>query len=159
MDRFLEYMNEGDMDSCWLWTGPSFQSVNKRVGQLKIDGKLFYAPRLSYEYFYGEEPNIICHRCPDYGAKEANPLCCNPLHLHNGTKKDNRHDMIRYGEDTRRILSDKDVEDIRKEYHSKVFKFGEKKVWHEVMSKRFGVSPKFIEGIIYGYERKNVYQQ
>jgi hypothetical protein len=156
MDRFLEYLNEGSQDECWIWKGPTCKFGNYHVGQLKIDGVIYYAHRLSYEYFFGKVPNVICHRCPDFtNVSKPNSLCCNPKHLHDGSKRDNRLDQLRFGEDTNIKLSDTQVEEILKDYQSRTFKFGDKLKWMKAIAPNYGVGYRYIESIIYNTQRHN----
>lgn len=74
---------------CWLWLG----AVNSAgYGQLRGDGRAYYAHRMSYEVYRGDIPAglVVRHKCD-------NPLCANPDHLELGTMSDNTQDMLRRG--------------------------------------------------------------
>ena len=74
---------------CWEWTG---SNNAKGYGQLRINWKLRYAHRVSYELYRGKIPEgmYVCHRCD-------NRKCVNPDHLWLGTQKDNLQDMMLKG--------------------------------------------------------------
>lgn len=70
---------------CWSWSGATGAFG---YGQIRFDGRLFLAHRLSYELAYGPIPSgrLVMHSCD-------NPPCCNPAHLSLGTHADNHADM------------------------------------------------------------------
>ena len=83
MDRFWAKVDKsGD---CWMWTASKHQ---KGYGQVRIEGKLYRAHRLSYEWTYGsfDKKLCVCHKCD-------NPSCVKPEHLFLGTVTDNMRDM------------------------------------------------------------------
>ena len=69
---------------CWEWS----KSTRSGYGQVRWNGKLIFAHRLSYFIVNGEIPKglFVCHKCD-------NPSCCNPDHLFLGTHIDNMMDM------------------------------------------------------------------
>lgn len=150
MDRLLKYIPEEAPEKCWLWSGPVDA---EGYGCLKVDRVIYKAHRLAYELFTGETPDICCHRCMEFGAASNNPLCCNPTHIHNGTKQDNRLDQKKYGEDSRMILTDSQVQEIRGIWKATLFKFGERKPFLEALARKYGLTRKSLEGIVYGCDR------
>lgn len=74
---------------CWTWQGSCFVSG---YGRFSIHQKVHRAHRISYYLYNGRiaKENLICHKCD-------NPKCVNPLHLFEGSSKDNTHDMIKKG--------------------------------------------------------------
>lgn len=152
MERLFRYIPEGLPEECWLWTGPTDRKDG--YGSIKIDGVVYKAHRLAYELFTGDCPNVCCHRCMEFGALNNNPLCCNPAHIHSGTKKDNRLDQVKYREDTRCILTESQVQEIRRVWKAKQFKFGERKKFLAELAVEYGMTPKSLQGVIYGYDRR-----
>lgn len=87
-ERFLLNIDIKEEDMCWLWKGGI--SKNNGYGRMKINGEMYRAHRISWEYFNEKEiPEnmLICHKCDV-------KLCCNPFHLFLGTHQDNMHDKF-----------------------------------------------------------------
>lgn len=82
----------GGEDACWLWTGGGTRAG---YGQMWWEGRLRYAPRISWELAYGKPPDelSVLHNCPT----GDNPRCVNPRHLWLGTYQDNANDRERKG--------------------------------------------------------------
>ena len=61
-------------------------------GQLRVNGKLLYTHRVSFEAHNSklQEGEVVRHTCD-------NPSCCNPLHLGRGTHRDNMQDCVKRG--------------------------------------------------------------
>lgn len=96
---------------CWEWTG----GTKMGAGAFRIDGKTYYAYRISWILKNKKIPRGLCvlHKCD-------NRLCVNPDHLFLGTQKDNLLDMIRKGRrgiiNNPRKLTPEEVEKIRELY-------------------------------------------
>jgi hypothetical protein len=94
-ERFLEKVNkDGPLcvhlgTKCWVWMGGTYP---EGYGEIKIDGYVRLAHRVSWEIANGEVPDGLCvlHKCD-------NPACVRPDHLFLGTKKDNVDDMVNKG--------------------------------------------------------------
>jgi len=89
VDRFWKYVNKGQDNDCWEWTGSLM--VRGNYGQLRHNLKTLKSHRISYELHYGkiEDGKMICHKC-------GNSKCCNPNHLYAGTSKDNHNDAVKH---------------------------------------------------------------
>lgn len=74
-----------DLSGCWLWQN---EPGSHGYGELRVDGELFLAHRLSYVAAYGAIPDdtLVLHKCDVR-------LCGNPEHLFLGTHQDNSSDM------------------------------------------------------------------
>jgi len=72
---------------CWEWTRCKTQ---KGYGQFHYNGKTVFTHRFVLETKL-ERPirngYMVCHEC-------NNRICCNPVHLREGTAKENTKDMI-----------------------------------------------------------------
>ena len=70
---------------CHIWTGAR---NNFGYGQIRINGKLYYAHRLAFELAHGPISNgfVIDHTC-------HNKSCVNPQHIHAVTKKQNAENL------------------------------------------------------------------
>ncbi len=83
--RFWEYVDKKSDVECWHWTGCC---TGRGYGQIKINMKMIYTHRFSWQIHFGEIPKDLCvlHKCD-------NPICVNPKHLFLGTQEDNIFDM------------------------------------------------------------------
>lgn len=85
MKRFWKKVDIKGPDDCWNWTA----STNGRgYGYFRF-GESKVAHRVAYILTYGsiDDKLLILHSCD-------NRLCCNPVHLRQGTRGDNVHDAI-----------------------------------------------------------------
>jgi len=123
------------LEPCWMWTA----SRRNGYGQMKVDGRVISAHRISYEIHNGPvlAGMFICHRCDV-------KLCVNPAHMFLGTHADNMRDMTIKGRSVHHPappgeghpcakLSDDKVVEIRTLYAMGGFSQKE-------LAKRFGVT-------------------
>jgi hypothetical protein len=77
------------LDGCWLWQAGK---NHYGYGWFRLDGKMVYAHRYSWELANGPIPAglEVCHHCDT-------PACVNPAHLFVGTHSDNMRDCVRKG--------------------------------------------------------------
>lgn len=69
---------------CWVWTG-SYR--DKKYGSFHFNGKTWAAHRVAFLLHYGEEPEMVLHRCD-------NKRCVRPDHLYGGDAFDNFLDVL-----------------------------------------------------------------
>lgn len=76
-------------DGCWGWSG-SISTAGYSL--IFFNHEIKWGHRFSFEHYIGpiKDKNQICHHCD-------NPICTNPLHLFQGTMKDNVQDCINKG--------------------------------------------------------------
>lgn len=81
MKRFWDKVQK--TDGCWDWTA---YKTKEGYGRIGINGRLYLAHRVSYEWVKGKIPEglVIDHLC-------GNPSCVNPDHLESVTQKENTH--------------------------------------------------------------------
>lgn len=136
--RFWSYVQKGDLDSCWEWTG----QLCKGYGEMRISRKKVLAHRYSFQLANGYMPqNLVIHSCD-------NPPCVNPRHLREGTAAENSADMTKRSRQAARAnngkakLTDTQVQDIHKCY--------ERGMTQVAIGKRFGVSQATVSSVLLG---------
>jgi len=94
--RFWAKVNVTDNEKdCWEFTGATAENG---YGNINVDGKTTSAHRYCFFLCYGYFPvQNVNHTCD-------NSLCCNPLHLYDGTPKENSDDMVNRGRSTRGFI-------------------------------------------------------
>ena len=93
--RFWSKVDRRGGWECWPWTGATFASG---YGAFRLEGKTVRAHRVAYQLSVEalEEDKVILHLCD-------NPICCNPVHLYQGTQADNLAAAGRKGHMTRAV--------------------------------------------------------
>lgn len=80
--RFWSKVEIRGPNQCWPWKG----GMNGSYGCFKVSYESQQAHRVAFEIFHDKKPtNWVLHKCD-------NKLCVNPLHLYEGTGKDNARD-------------------------------------------------------------------
>ena len=87
MKRFFDKVKKSN--GCWEWKA---QKNKDGYGRFKLDGKVVYSHRVSWEMYNGTIPEsmAVLHHC-------NNPGCVNPDHLFLGTHADNVADRVAKG--------------------------------------------------------------
>lgn len=106
--RFWAKVDLRSSIECWNWNGAKRPTG---YGMIRIDGKTCATHRIAYQLQKGEIPEgmEILHSCD-------NPSCCNPAHLDVGTHQQNIQDMRNRFRMKNQILTNNQVEAIRKLY-------------------------------------------
>lgn len=89
-ERYWGHVDPSGPTDCWLWTGPLYVTG---YGQWNVNNKSLYAHRAAWEIHNKREippKMMVRHSCD-------NPRCVNPAHLSIGNQKDNMHDMVSRG--------------------------------------------------------------
>ena len=90
-ERFWNFVDRNGpvaqaMDTrCWLWTGYVGKSG---YGKFSWQGRTMGAHRASFLLAYGQEPDVVCHRC---NVRH----CVRPDHLYAGDTETNLIDIMR----------------------------------------------------------------
>lgn len=151
INRFLRQVDQsGGHLACWRWQGFIRETG---YGIFGLNGKSYKAHRISYFLANGRINHnlLVLHRC-DVRA------CVNPLHLFQGTAKDNSQDAVRkrrntkmYGEQNgNHKLTTKQVISIRRMCQ-------EHKLLQKTIAKHYGVSEATVSYIASGgrWKRKD----
>jgi HNH endonuclease len=88
-ERFWPKVKMAGATECWLWG----KATSNGYGRIMFDGtgRLEYAHRVSFYLAHGRLPSEDTrHSC-------NTPLCVNPAHLVEGTRKQNMEDMVTSG--------------------------------------------------------------
>jgi len=109
LENAIEQLRENPTDDCVLWPF-SKNKARGGYGQVTYDGEVnVLVHRLVYRLHYGKEPSqMILHKCGSHA-------CFNPLHLYEGSAKQNTQDMIDdwgYAPGGRRKLTEQDVIEV-----------------------------------------------
>jgi hypothetical protein len=145
--RFWEKVNRKSKNECWEWRG---SKLNSGYGKMRDSNKRQRpATHISWFIHHRKWPTkLMCHTCD-------NPKCVNPHHLFEGNYKDNSIDCVGKDRHTRgsrqsfAILTEKDVEEIKKEYtgeHGDCTRLG----------KKYNVTYSTISKIMRGLQWKHV---
>ena len=149
--NFWNKVDRRGEDECWPWTASCSRNGYGHFGiGNKKDGtkRIVRSSRLAF-YFAHENQwpeNQACHTCD-------NRLCCNPLHIYDGTQQENIADRNAAerqakGEDNGRSkLTEDQVLEIRRRYVPRV-------VTLQTLGDEFGVSKQVISFII----RRNIWK-
>jgi hypothetical protein len=129
LDRFNKYLDlpQDIVKDCWNWKG---YKTNNGYGKFKLRKRSVLAHRLALVQSTGINPVDLeaCHNC-------NNRKCINPSHLRWDTHKNNQHDRVANGTDSKGIrngrvkLTEQQVLDIRSDNRH-----------NNIIAKQYGVS-------------------
>ncbi len=146
IQNIWDRVNVGTPDECWLWTT---SRDSHGYGIFSGNYRKIRVTRCVYDLCYGikNPKSEICHACDV-------PLCCNPLHLFEGSHLDNMRDKVSKNRHLRgsatkgSILNETQIPEIRT-----LLSNGYTTV---EIGKKFGVSPAAIRSIRRGKNWKHV---
>lgn len=140
-ERFWRFVDKRGEDECWDWAGQRVCGY----GRISIGARGFAsegAHRVSWQMHNGKQvPDgmFVMHSCD-------NPGCVNPKHLSVGTPRDNFNDMVskgrrKYviplGEQNGKAIITKEI----------VLEIRASNLKHTELARKYGVSPKCIQGV------------
>lgn len=108
--KFWRFVDVGEPDGCWLWTGVDVNSNG--YGRIRRAHRRRFVHRYAYELANGPTSLDVCHSCNVR-------LCCNPAHLYADTNAGNLAYMVECGRQSRGSarhnarLTEQDVKEIR----------------------------------------------
>lgn len=92
MDRFWSKVDVRGPDECWLWIAGQ---DGRGYGNFYVEGRSVKAHRFAFKLHHDQPVGTaICHTCD-------NPLCVNPAHLYDGSRRDNVQDAVDRGQHPR----------------------------------------------------------
>lgn len=90
-ERFWQYIDVGDWDACWEWTGSRHKQGYGQFVLYEPSKRNVLAHRMAWEQFWRRPlRQWALHQC-------NNPPCCNPLHIYDGTPAQNTADSVAAG--------------------------------------------------------------
>lgn len=132
---------------CWIWTG----TTSGGYGYFRLNGKMQRASRVAWFITYGNWPTrLACHHCD-------NTSCVRPIHLFDGTRRDNANDMVQKGRIKDRSGSTNGHSRLVESQVLEIlalYKLGKTMQIH--LAESYGVSVKTINHIVHGLSWKHV---
>jgi hypothetical protein len=139
-----------EVTGCWNFKG---SKTAKGYGKMRVNYKYWLAHRYSLTLYLGRPINsgmVVMHICD-------NPSCVNPLHLSEGTQRDNQLDCIGKGRGGNRgagyhsgitkLSSSERIERNRRELRAKVINAISRGWSNSAISRRFTVTDTWINGL------------
>lgn len=137
VSKFWSNVNKASEKECWNW---KLSTDRYGYGKAKIGGLFYSSHRAAYEIGNGEINQLlfVLHSCD-------NPICCNPLHLFQGTHLENMKDKVKRNRSAKIYTPTKLDQEKANEIRRLFLK--EKKSKHE-LSRLYQVSPQAIRDVI-----------
>lgn len=129
------------MCGCWIWKGATRSDGH---GKIHIKGKQVGVHRIIFEIVNDcilSKDILVRHKCD-------NPPCWNPEHLQRGTSQDNSNDMKTRGRSPHSRGASNNKAKLTSEQVLSIRGEREQGVSYNRLSKKYGVSPSQISGIV-----------
>lgn len=137
LEDVIRQLKRNPTDDCVLW--PFYTDPEKGYGYVKYNGENSTTHRAAFQLYYDQEPeNMVLHKC-------SNASCFNPLHLYDGTAKQNMQDMVDdwgYHPGGRRKLTEENV--------IQIIELLKQHIGQDIIAARFGVNRSTISAINIG---------
>lgn len=136
-ERYWSKVDIRGVNECWPWLA---SKGGGGYGHIYLNGAYIDSHRVAFSVYHGTIAPGMCvlHSCPDGDRRD----CCNPLHLREGTKQDNRHDALKRGR-TRTLVS---IEIVKLIANAPVFSTKDRKA----LAKQYGVPTRYVGDILAG---------
>lgn len=149
LEEFWEHVEVGADDECWPWKEGQFANGYGAVVVAELENATRGSHRVAFFLTLGYWPEQANHTCD-------NSLCCNPLHVYDGTQAQNMRDRserrrndCRGEKNPQAKLTDRQVAELRQRYWDNPYR------GHiTTLAKEYGVQHPAVSRIVH-FKRRN----